>query len=62
MAFTEVVINTFPEFLEDSIKELLSWLAKGLISFHISHPYSPPEVRFFYLSSSNSLCISFCFL
>ncbi|XP_058753148.1 uncharacterized protein LOC131626330 [Vicia villosa] len=34
-----------PAVLEDSIKELLSWLAKGLISIHISHSYSLSEAN-----------------
>ncbi|CAN8279613.1 unnamed protein product [Cochlearia groenlandica] len=29
-----------PNVLEDSIRELLSWLARGLITIHISHTYS----------------------
>ncbi|CAE6076436.1 unnamed protein product [Arabidopsis arenosa] len=29
-----------PNVLEDSIKELLSWLSRGLITIHISHTYS----------------------
>ncbi|CAH2063967.1 unnamed protein product [Thlaspi arvense] len=29
-----------PSVLEDSIRELLSWLARGLITIHISHTYS----------------------
>ena len=32
-----------PSVLEDSFKELLSWLAKGMISVHISHSYSLSE-------------------
>lgn len=50
MTFIEVVINTFLEFLEDSIKEFLSWLVKCLISIHISHPYSLPEAYSFILA------------
>ncbi|CAK8567750.1 unnamed protein product [Lathyrus sativus] len=34
-----------PAVLEDSVKELLSWLAKGLISIHISHSYSLSEAN-----------------
>ncbi|KAK2444743.1 quinone oxidoreductase PIG3 [Trifolium repens] len=34
-----------PVVLEDSLKELLSWLAKGLISVHISHSYSLSEAN-----------------
>ncbi|XP_058786645.1 uncharacterized protein LOC131661207 [Vicia villosa] len=34
-----------PAVLEDSIKELLSLLAKGLISIHISHSYSLSEAN-----------------
>ncbi|GAU42586.1 hypothetical protein TSUD_303020 [Trifolium subterraneum] len=34
-----------PVVLEDSLKELLSWLAKGLISVHISHSYSLAEAN-----------------
>ena len=33
-----------PHILEDSLKELLSWLSKGLISIQISHDYSLSEV------------------
>ncbi|KAF8398857.1 hypothetical protein HHK36_014721 [Tetracentron sinense] len=32
-----------PGVLEDPVKELLSWLARGLITIHISHTYSLPE-------------------
>ncbi|XP_014522611.1 quinone oxidoreductase-like protein 2 homolog [Vigna radiata var. radiata] len=35
-----------PGVLEDSVKELLSWLARGLISIHISHSYPPSEANF----------------
>ncbi|XP_027333860.1 quinone oxidoreductase-like protein 2 homolog [Abrus precatorius] len=34
-----------PDVLEDSIKELLSWLARGLISIHISHSYRLSEAN-----------------
>lgn len=34
-----------PGVLEDSMKELLSWLARGLIEIHISHSYNLSEVR-----------------
>ncbi|PNX93377.1 quinone oxidoreductase-like protein 2 [Trifolium pratense] len=34
-----------PVVLEDSLKELLSWLTKGLISVHISHSYSLSEAN-----------------
>lgn len=34
-----------PHILEDSLKELLSWLSKGLISIHISHAYSLSEAN-----------------
>ncbi|KAJ0047032.1 hypothetical protein Pint_06703 [Pistacia integerrima] len=34
-----------PGFLEDSVKELLSWMARGLITIHISHTYSLSEAR-----------------
>lgn len=34
-----------PHILEDSIKELLSWLSKGLISIKISHAYSLSEAN-----------------
>ncbi|KAF8394789.1 hypothetical protein HHK36_018725 [Tetracentron sinense] len=34
-----------PGVLEDSVKELLSWLARGLITIHISHTYSLPEAN-----------------
>lgn len=33
-----------PGFLEDSLRELLSWMEKGLITIHISHIYSVSEV------------------
>ncbi|GAB2288004.1 hypothetical protein Dimus_022351 [Dionaea muscipula] len=33
-----------PGFLEDSLKDLLSWLAKGLISINISHTYRLSEL------------------
>ncbi|KAG2724045.1 hypothetical protein I3760_02G199900 [Carya illinoinensis] len=33
-----------PGVLEDSIRELLSWLARGLITIHVSHTYSLSEV------------------
>lgn len=42
-----------PGVLEDSLKELLSWLAKGLITIRISHTYSLSEVR------NHSLSLSF---
>ncbi|KAJ0101584.1 hypothetical protein Patl1_06797 [Pistacia atlantica] len=34
-----------PGFLEDSVKELLSWMARGLITVHISHTYSLSEAK-----------------
>ncbi|XP_020879939.1 quinone oxidoreductase-like protein 2 homolog [Arabidopsis lyrata subsp. lyrata] len=34
-----------PSVLEDSIKELLSWLSRGLITIHISHTYSLPQAN-----------------
>ncbi|GMH15472.1 hypothetical protein Nepgr_017313 [Nepenthes gracilis] len=34
-----------PGFLEDSLKELLSWFERGLISIHISHIYSLAEAN-----------------
>lgn len=34
-----------PGVLDESIKELLSWVARGLISIRISHAYRLPEVR-----------------
>ncbi|CAK9145879.1 unnamed protein product [Ilex paraguariensis] len=34
-----------PDVLEDSLEELLSWLARGLITIHISHTYSLPEAN-----------------
>jgi hypothetical protein len=34
-----------PVVLEDSIRELLSWVAKGRITIHISHTYSLSEVQ-----------------
>lgn len=34
-----------PHVLEDSLKELLSWLARGLITIKISHTFSLSEVR-----------------
>ncbi|XP_057475170.1 uncharacterized protein LOC130763296 [Actinidia eriantha] len=34
-----------PAVLEDSMKELLSWLTKGLITVNISHTYSPSEAN-----------------
>lgn len=40
-----------PGVLEDSLKELLSWLARGLISIHISHSYRLSEVRDFFFTS-----------
>ncbi|RVW30702.1 Quinone oxidoreductase-like protein 2-like [Vitis vinifera] len=35
-----------PGVLEDSMKELLSWLARGLIEIHISHSYNLSEAHF----------------
>lgn len=32
-----------PGVLEDSVRELLSWMARGLITIHISHTYSMSE-------------------
>ncbi|KAK1399733.1 quinone oxidoreductase-like protein 2-like [Heracleum sosnowskyi] len=34
-----------PGAAEDSMKDLLSWLAKGLLTVHTSHVYSLPEVN-----------------
>ncbi|TQD98597.1 hypothetical protein C1H46_015845 [Malus baccata] len=34
-----------PGVLEESLKELLSWVARGLISIHISHAYCLPEAN-----------------
>ncbi|KAL1337378.1 hypothetical protein HN51_032048 [Arachis hypogaea] len=34
-----------PAVLEDSLKDLLSWLARGLISIHISHSYCLSEAN-----------------
>lgn len=34
-----------PAVLEDSLKELLSWLARGMITIHISHTYSLSEAN-----------------
>ncbi|KAL2555924.1 GroES-like zinc-binding alcohol dehydrogenase family protein [Forsythia ovata] len=34
-----------PAVLEDSLKELLSWVARGLITINISHTFSPPEAN-----------------
>ncbi|XVF24283.1 hypothetical protein REPUB_Repub13aG0114200 [Reevesia pubescens] len=34
-----------PAVLEDSIRELLSWTEKGLITIHISHTYKPSEAN-----------------
>ncbi|KAK5770100.1 hypothetical protein PVK06_046250 [Gossypium arboreum] len=34
-----------PAVLEDSVRELLSWMEKGLITVHISHTYSLSKVR-----------------
>lgn len=34
-----------PHILEDSLKELLSWLSKGLINIQISHAYSMSEAN-----------------
>ncbi|XP_057458621.1 uncharacterized protein LOC130749299 [Lotus japonicus] len=34
-----------PRVLEDSLKELLSWLARGMISVHISHSYPLSEAN-----------------
>jgi NADPH:quinone reductase-like Zn-dependent oxidoreductase len=34
-----------PIVLEESLKELLSWLARGLITIHISHTYSPSQAN-----------------
>ncbi|KAH9767636.1 PKS ER domain-containing protein [Citrus sinensis] len=34
-----------PHVLEDSLRELLLWAAKGLITIHISHTYSPSEAN-----------------
>lgn len=34
-----------PGVLEDSVRELLSWMARGFITIHISHTYSMSEVR-----------------
>ncbi|GAV67772.1 ADH_zinc_N domain-containing protein/ADH_N domain-containing protein [Cephalotus follicularis] len=35
-----------PGVLEDSLKELLSWMARGLITIHISHTYMLSEANF----------------
>ncbi|KAA3454146.1 quinone oxidoreductase-like protein 2-like protein [Gossypium australe] len=34
-----------PAVLEDSVRELLSWMEKGLITVHISHSYSPSKAN-----------------
>ncbi|KAL5720774.1 NADPH:quinone reductase [Ranunculus cassubicifolius] len=34
-----------PDLLEDSLKEMLSWLAKGLITIYISHTYKLSEAN-----------------
>ncbi|MBA0727108.1 hypothetical protein Golax_000129, partial [Gossypium laxum] len=34
-----------PAVLEDSVRELISWMEKGLITVHISHTYSLSKVR-----------------
>ncbi|KAF5200154.1 Groes-like zinc-binding alcohol dehydrogenase family protein, partial [Thalictrum thalictroides] len=34
-----------PDVLEDSLKELLSWLARGLITLNISHTYRLSEAN-----------------
>ncbi|XWS65644.1 hypothetical protein CRYUN_Cryun05aG0131500 [Craigia yunnanensis] len=34
-----------PAVLEDSMRELLSWMEKGLITIHISHTYSLSEIE-----------------
>ncbi|XVF81911.1 hypothetical protein PTKIN_Ptkin16aG0000500 [Pterospermum kingtungense] len=39
-----------PAVLEDSIQELLSWMAKGLITIHISHTYSLSEANLAFLA------------
>ncbi|KAL3834723.1 hypothetical protein ACJIZ3_009459 [Penstemon smallii] len=44
-----------PHVLEDSLKELLSWLARGLIDIKISHTFSLSEVR----SNITSFVISY---
>ncbi|KAI3735068.1 hypothetical protein L6452_14555 [Arctium lappa] len=38
-----------PEVLEDSLKELLSWLAKGLITIYISHSYKLQQAHLAFL-------------
>ncbi|KHN44496.1 Quinone oxidoreductase-like protein 2 like, partial [Glycine soja] len=47
-----------PGVLEDSLKELLSWLARGLISIHISHSYPLSEVRNFFVKTFLLICVS----
>ncbi|MFQ6649030.1 hypothetical protein Gotur_022657 [Gossypium turneri] len=37
-----------PAVLEDSVRELISWMEKGLITVHISHTYSLSKFRVFY--------------
>ncbi|MBA0874532.1 hypothetical protein Goshw_018093 [Gossypium schwendimanii] len=40
-----------PAVLEDSVRELISWMEKGLITVHISHTYSLSKVRVSHQSS-----------
>ncbi|MCL7029237.1 hypothetical protein MKW94_025325, partial [Papaver nudicaule] len=46
-----------PHVLEESVKELLSWLAKGLISIKVSHIYSLSEVRWTLLHIVFLICV-----
>lgn len=49
-----------PAVLEDSLKELLAWLARGLITINISHTFSLSEVRnnLIIFCLSKVLCLS----
>ncbi|XP_021838626.1 uncharacterized protein [Spinacia oleracea] len=42
-----------PSVLEHSLQELLSWLARGMISIHISHTYSPAEANLAFAAIKN---------
>lgn len=47
-----------PRVIEDSLKELLCWLARGSISVHISHSYRLSEVRNSLVTAVLVICVS----
>lgn len=42
-----------PRVLEDSLKELLSWLADGVLTVKISHTYSLPRANLAFAALKN---------